>query len=169
MTDEGPIGPEDPDDLDVPPPFFPGEADGASGMDYGELVLVEVESVFATTSEAEDIERAYVLLSSGERKLPIVIGPCEAASITFALEGHRHSRPLTHDLLKTVLERMEMEIARVLVDDLWKGTFYGKIVLRGTDGREEVVDCRPSDAIALAVRCDAPIYVAEGILDRGHV
>lgn len=162
--------PEEPDDLEQPPPFFSYELedDEDRPTDYGEPIRVVVESVLAETSDTEDLERAFVLLSAGDRKLPIVIGPCEAASIAYALSGQRHDRPLTHDLMRTILERTGLDIDRVVIDDLWRGVFYGKIVLKDSSGDELVVDCRPSDAIAMAVRTDSPVFVAEGILDRGH-
>ncbi|MCC6402573.1 MAG: bifunctional nuclease family protein [Fimbriimonadaceae bacterium] len=162
--------PDEPDDLEQPPFFFSDPAGGDEDRPetYGEPIRVEVEGVLAESSDAEDVERAFVLLSTGERKLPIVIGPCEAASIAYALSGQLHDRPLTHDLMKTIMDRTGLDIDRVVIDDLWRGVYYGKLVLKDSTGEELEVDCRPSDAIAMAVRTDAPVYVAEGILDRGQ-
>lgn len=161
---------EESNDLDQPPPFFRADAESSDleSVDYGDPVLVQVEDVLAASSDTEDIERAFVLLSSGERKLPIVIGPCATAAITVALEGQRENRPLTHDLVKNMLDRVGVEVVRLVIDDLWRGVFYGKLVLKPASGEEVEVDCRPSDGIAIALRAEAPIYVAEGILERGH-
>jgi bifunctional DNase/RNase len=153
-------------DFDRPPAFFPYDEDALDERtpeDFGELVEVQVEAVFA--AQAGDKIQQFVLLTDGERKLPIVIGPFEAAAITLVLEGQTPDRPMTHDLVRNILERLDTSIERVVIDDLWGNTYYAKIWLQQGD-QEMEIDSRPSDAIALAVRFDAPIYVAEGILDR---
>jgi len=105
-----------------------------------------------------------VLLSDGDRKVPILIGPFEAQAITLPLDGAQPDRPMTHDLIRTIIDRLGWSLARVIIDDLWSATYYAKLHLH--QGNNEIeIDCRPSDAIALAVRFDAPILVAEGILD----
>lgn len=158
---------DEPDDLETPPPFFPYEGDVKPPLEsggYGEPVEVAVEAVFA--AHTGDQVQHFVLLSEGDRKLPIVIGPFEAHSISMALEGNKPDRPITHDLMKTLIERLGGNVVRVLVDDIWGSTYYAKVLL--LKGKEEIeIDCRPSDAIGLAVRFEAPIFVAEGILDAG--
>jgi hypothetical protein len=159
-------GPEKPDNLDEPPPFFPY----SRGMpedhprNLGELIEVTIQGVFA--ADAEDTRSLFVLVSDGDRKLPIVIGPFEAQAIQLPLENSQPDRPLTHDLIRNMLDRMEISVERVVIDDLWNGIYYAKLYL--LHGKEEIeLDARPSDALALAVRFDAPIFVADGILDAG--
>ncbi|MBC8064312.1 MAG: bifunctional nuclease family protein [Chlorobia bacterium] len=130
----------------------------------GELIEVQIEGVFAAESNGS-ISR-FVLLSDGERKLPILIGPYEAQAISLPLEGTRPDRPMTHDLVKAILDRLNSNLDRVVIDDLWNTIYYAKLYVR-TDKEEIEIDARPSDAIALSVRFDAPIYVADGILEAG--
>ncbi len=103
-----------------------------------------------------------------ERFLPIWIGPYEADAITISLQGIRVARPLTHDLLHLVVEAMGATVSHVVVSDLRDETFYAVVYL-DTEGEPIEVDARPSDAIALAVRADAPIYVAEHVLDMAGI
>lgn len=111
-----------------------------------------------------------VLLRSEEddRTLPIYIGPPEAQSILFRLNNVNLPRPITHDLLKSVLDALEARLERVDIHDLKDNTFYGKLIL-SFEGQTLEVDSRPSDAIALALRCHAPIFVAEAVMDEGAV
>ncbi len=102
---------------------------------------------------------------NGERYLPIWIGPFEADAITIQLQGIEVTRPMTHDLLKQLIETMDGEVSYVVISDLQNDTFYAKIVLT-VHGDTIEVDSRPSDAVALAVRVEAPIYVAEDVMDR---
>jgi len=96
--------------------------------------------------------------------LPIWIGPYEAYAIMAAIEGVEPTRPLTHDLIKGLLAAMDAEVERVVINDLADNTFYALIVLDTHTGRLEV-DARPSDAIAVALRVGAPIYVSRTVLD----
>lgn len=154
------------DDLNLPPPFFPSEGDEeAPQIELGEPVEVQIEGVFAAERNGQISH--FVLVSDGARKLPILIGPFEAHAISLALENGRSDRPMTHDLLKTVIERLDGDVDRVVIDDLWNTTYYAKIFLQ--KGEEEIaIDSRPSDAIAMAVRFDVPVYVSEGILDAAE-
>lgn len=104
----------------------------------------------------------------GDRYLPIWIGPFEADAITIELQGVEVARPLTHDLLKSVVSLMGGEVLRVVINDLNNDTFYARIVLE-VEGDEMEVDSRPSDAIALAVRCSAPVLVADHVMDRASI
>ena len=97
----------------------------------------------------------------GSRRLPIIIGAFEAQSIALEMEGIKPPRPLTHDLMKTIIDRMGISLSEVVVHDLRDGTFYAKISL---DSQE--IDSRPSDAIALAVRYSVPIYVSEKVMEE---
>lgn len=101
----------------------------------------------------------------GERFLPIWIGPFEADAITLQLQGMEVHRPLTHDLLKSVIERLGAEVLHIFISGLERNTYFARIVL-DVDGDSVEIDSRPSDAIALAVRVNAPIYVAEEVMDQ---
>jgi bifunctional DNase/RNase len=104
----------------------------------------------------------------GERYLPIWIGAAEAAAIALSLQGVVTPRPMTHDLLKNILEDLTVEVQRIVVSELRDSTFYATIALqRGTDGFE--VSSRPSDAIALAVRMAVPIFAEEGVLEEASI
>jgi bifunctional DNase/RNase len=102
----------------------------------------------------------------GVRLLLIWIGKSEAESIALKLQNTELPRPLTHDLLKTVVDRIGYKVDRVVINDLRNDTYYAKIVLRN-DGSVIEIDSRPSDAIALAVRSDSRIYIDEEVLDKG--
>ncbi len=101
----------------------------------------------------------------GERFLPIWIGPFEADSITMQLQGMEVHRPLTHDLLKSVIETLGAEVLHIIINGLEKNTYFAKIVL-DVDGDSVEIDSRPSDAIALAVRVSAPIYVTDEVMEQ---
>lgn len=102
---------------------------------------------------------------TGDRVLPIYIGPEEAKAIAMALEGHVTPRPMTHDLLRDTLGAIGASLARVTVTELRERTFYAELELH-VEGRTVRVSSRPSDAIALAVRVDAPIFASEDVLDE---
>jgi bifunctional DNase/RNase len=101
---------------------------------------------------------------SGRRILPIFIGGAEATAIAFALEEVVTPRPLTHDLMKDVLDDLGVSVESVAVVDLREGTFYAEIELHASDGVHRV-SSRPSDALALAARTGTPIYAEEAVLE----
>jgi len=103
-----------------------------------------------------------------DRYLPIWIGPSEADAIAVKLQGVSVPRPLTHDLLSSVVDALGASVNSVIVNDLQNDTFYAKINL-DLGGVQMEVDSRPSDALALAVRVEAPIYVEEVVLDRAGI
>ena len=103
----------------------------------------------------------------GGRILPIWVGVFEANAIALQMENVQTPRPMTHDLLKNVIADLSAAVERIVVTDLKENTFYAVIHLR-TDGRGVVVDARPSDAIALALRAGAPIYVEEAVIDSAR-
>ena len=115
---------------------------------------------------------AYALVLSeeeGTRTLPIIIGAFEAQSIAIALETEiRPPRPLTHDLFKTFSDRFLITVKEVIIHKLVDGVFFSSLVCE-RDGIEEVIDARTSDAIAIAVRFEAPIYTYENILEKAGV
>ncbi len=110
--------------------------------------------------------QAVVFLSdNGERMVPIYIGPAEAISIDIALRKETTPRPMTHDLLKSIMDNCGIGIDRIVIDDLDEQVFYARLMLRN-GGRDIEIDARPSDCIALAVRSDARIFIEQGILDK---
>ncbi len=106
--------------------------------------------------------------ADAERYLPIWIGSWEAQSIAMKLQGVEAERPLTHDLLASMLSELGVSVLRILVSDLADETYRARIVLL-QDGSDLEIDARPSDAIALAVRVGAPIFATEAVLDRAGV
>lgn len=109
---------------------------------------------------------AYAILLKevgGNRRLPIIIGAFEAQAIALEIEGIKPPRPLTHDLLKNIVDNLGAIVIEIIVDELRENTFYAKILLDVSSITSEI-DSRPSDAIALAVRTQAPIYVAETVM-----
>jgi bifunctional DNase/RNase len=110
----------------------------------------------------------FVVLLKGEkdeRTLPIVIGTVEAQAIALYVSKVKMPRPLTHDLMKSVLEHLDCELERIEIWDIRDGTFIGRLIL-SKNGSEVVVDSRPSDAIALALRFTAPIFVDEKVMEE---
>jgi bifunctional DNase/RNase len=103
-----------------------------------------------------------------ERYLPIWIGPAEADAIAVKLQGVTVPRPLTHDLLQSVIDSLGATVSSIIVSDLKNDTFYAKIILNVDSGVMEV-DSRPSDALALAVRVEVPIYAEEAVLDKAGI
>ncbi len=113
--------------------------------------------------------RIVVLKERGaERYLPIWIGACETEAISMRLQGVEPPRPMTHDLILNLLELMDGELKYVYVSALTNDTFYGRLVVIRQGQRTEV-DCRPSDAMAIAVRALVPIYVAESVMDQAGI
>lgn len=105
---------------------------------------------------------------NSDRYLPIWIGPCEADAITIELQDMPPQRPLTHDLLKSVIQELSGQIIHILISDLRNDVYYARIVVE-VNGRQMEIDSRPSDAIALAVRARVPIFVAETVMERAAV
>src|SRR4030042_1638380 len=103
-----------------------------------------------------------------ERYLPIWIGPAEADAIAVKLQGVTVPRPLTHDLLCSVIDSLGAAIDSIIISDLKNDTFYARIMLR-VDGQKLEVESRPSDALALAVRAEVPIYAEEVVLDKASI
>lgn len=106
--------------------------------------------------------------SEGERYLPIWIGAVEATAIAFALQGIQTPRPMTHDLMRDVLTEAGVDVERILISELIEQTFYAIIRMNTGQGTSEV-SSRPSDAIALAVRINAPIFASEEVLDQAGI
>jgi bifunctional DNase/RNase len=103
-----------------------------------------------------------------ERALPIWVGIFEANAIALEMENVPTPRPMTHDLIKNILDGIHAEVNRIVVNDLQDNTFFALIFL-SLNGNEVTIDSRPSDAIALALRVDAPIFVAKKVLDEARL
>jgi bifunctional DNase/RNase len=125
-------------------------------------VQVEILGLSASPSAGG----AYALLLKevyGVRRLPIIIGSFEAQSIALEMEGIKPPRPLTHDLLKNIIDILGGSVSEVIIDELRENTFYAKVKIEAATLYNEI-DSRPSDAIALAVRTGAPLFVAEEVM-----
>lgn len=132
------------------------------------LILLTIKGI----SYSQTQSGAYALVLSemeGTRTLPIIIGAFEAQSIAIALETEiRPPRPLTHDLFKTFSDTFNINIKEVIIHKLVDGVFFSSLICE-SEGKEEVIDTRTSDAIAIAVRFNAPIYTYENILDKAGI
>lgn len=124
-------------------------------------VLMELSRIFIR--EMTDMQIIELSEVDGERTFPIVIGLPEAFAIERRLKGIEIPRPQTHDLLASVIRELGGKLNRIVINDLSEGTFFAKLIVT-QDGREVEIDSRPSDAIALGVSEDVPIYVAEHVL-----
>lgn len=123
---------------------------------------IQVDILGLSTSPSSGGAYALILKEvNGSRRLPIIIGAFEAQSIALEMEGIKPPRPLTHDLIKSILDSMGTDLAEITICELKDGTFYAKLSL---DSQE--IDARPSDAIALAVRYGAPIFVSEKVMEE---
>lgn len=123
-------------------------------VDLAQIIIVETRD-----------QQVIVLRErGGKRTLPIVIGTNEAMAIDRRVKGVQVPRPLTHDLLANVIEELGAELEKIVINDLHEHTFYAKLVLR-TRGELVEVDSRPSDAIALGVAGEVPVYVEDHVLD----
>jgi len=133
--------------------------------------MIEVEIVMVRLDP--EARAPIVILKEKEGKsrrfLPIWIGIFEAIAIVTEIENHEKIRPMTHDLLKTVIDSLGAEVVSILVSDLKDDTFYAEINLRLSDGSVIKIDSRPSDAIALGIRAKAPIYVSEKVMNESSI
>jgi bifunctional DNase/RNase len=133
------------------------------------MELIQVDIVGLSTSPSSGGAYALVLGEvDGNRRLPIIIGAFEAQAIALELEKIQPPRPMTHDLLRDLFEAVGAEVLSVVIDELRDGTFYAKIRFVH-NGRERQLDARPSDAVALAVRVDAPIFVAPAVMEEAGI
>lgn len=115
---------------------------------------------------------AYALVLSeleGNRRLPVIIGGFEAQAIAIELEGMTPSRPLTHDLFKSFSEEFDFDVKEVIIYNLIEGIFFSKLICANKEGKEVEIDTRTSDAIAIAVRFNCPIFAYEFILSSAGI
>ncbi len=117
-----------------------------------------------------DLMQPVVVITDLEEKwfIPIIIGAAEAVAISQGLEGQRAPRPLTHDLMKNVIETLNTKIDRIVIHDLQDETYFARIYMKTKDG-EFGVDSRPSDALALQVRSGSPLYVSEEVAAKAMI
>ncbi|NBP65138.1 MAG: hypothetical protein EBU66_10850 [Bacteroidetes bacterium] len=124
---------------------------------------VQVEVLGLSQSPTSNGSYALILKEvDGDRRLPIVIGAPEAGAIAYEIEGVHTSRPMTHDLIKSIIETFDSKVTEIFIHEMKDSTFYASLHFYGS---ESIVDARPSDAIAIALRFDAPIYIASSLLD----
>jgi bifunctional DNase/RNase len=130
------------------------------------MIVTIVDSIRASLLSNQRV----VLLKdvSSERYLPIWIGPFEAEAIAMALQHVKAPRPMTHDLLKNVIDQLGATVSHILINELADNTFHGRIVL-DVAGRHMEIDSRPSDAIALASRCNVSVYVADEVMAQASI
>ena len=128
--------------------------------------MVEVELSKIIIDEKRQDQIIVLKEKEGARQFPIVIGFLEASSIKMRLSGLQVPRPMTHDLLASVIKSMDAKLEMLLIDKLIDNTFHAKLVIKDLTGKTRTVDSRPSDGIALAVRMSAPIYVEEEVLEK---
>jgi uncharacterized protein len=130
------------------------------------MIRVEIVNVFQAEKGGE-----YIVMLKGEddpRTLPISVGQLEAQSIAMELYHASFSRPLTHDLFKSVLEKLGSKVSKVIVCDLIDHTFYARLFFE-TGGKSVEIDSRPSDAIAMALRFSAPVFVEKKVMDESGI
>ena len=128
--------------------------------------MIQMELVRIVMNERRGEQMVVLKEKKGTRTLPIIIGIPEASAIKLKISGIQPPRPMTHDLLKNTIEQLGATLKKVIIDRLQENTFYAKLVLNDTQGREVIVDARPSDSIALALRADCPIFTTENLLNQ---
>jgi len=128
------------------------------------MIEVELSKIIIDEQKKEQI--IVLKEKKGSRLLPIIIGIGEVTAIKMKLGGFIPERPLTHDLILSIIGNLNVILERVVIDDLIDGTFYAKLHLKDHDKKSKVVDARPSDSIALALRSKSPIFVDEGVLEK---
>lgn len=131
--------------------------------------MVEMELNKIVIDEKRHDQLIVLKEKDGSRVLPIVIGLAEASAIKLKISGFVPPRPLTHDLLHSLIEKLEASIDKIIIDKLEESTFHAKIVLKTSSSSVKIIDARPSDSIALAVRAHAPIFVEDEIIKQSEI
>ena len=127
------------------------------------MVQVELSRIIIDEQKKEQI--VVLKEKDGTKLLPIIIGINEAAAIRMKLSGFVPPRPLTHDLIKNIIDTLGVQLEKVVIDKLVDSTFHAKLYVR-RNGQSEMIDARPSDSIALAVRTKSPLFVEDTIFDK---
>jgi bifunctional DNase/RNase len=135
-----------------------------SGSSSNGLVEMEVSKIRIDERRGEQV--IVLKERGGNRLLPIIIGISEVTAIKMKISGIQPPRPLTHDLLRNTITQLGAKLSRIVINKLEFNTFFATLVLETRDGGSEAVDARPSDSIALALRADAPIFVADEVLNQ---
>ncbi len=129
-------------------------------------MLVHVELSKIIIDEKRQDQVIVLKEKKGERQFPIVIGFLEASSIKMKISGLEVPRPMTHDLLVAIMEQLDTRLDKLVIDKLIDNTFHAKLEIKTADGQTKLIDARPSDGIALAVRTNAAIFVEEEVLNK---
>lgn len=127
--------------------------------------MIKVDIAGMSLDQRTEAPVVLLFVPTEQKCLPIWIGPAEAASIALALRGQSFSRPLTHDLLATVIDGLGGKVERVVITDQRESTYYARVIL-GRDREVVAIDARPSDGIALALRTQAPVYLETSLLPK---
>lgn len=131
--------------------------------------MVEMELNKIVIDEKRHDQLIVLKEKNGERILPIVIGLPEASAIKLKISGFQPPRPLTHDLLHLTIENLEASVEKIIIDKLEENTFHAKLFIKANSGEIKVIDARPSDTIALAVRAHAPIFVEDEVIKQSEI
>lgn len=131
--------------------------------------MVEMELNKIVIDEKRHDQLIVLKEKNGTRVLPIVIGLAEASSIKVKISGLLSPRPLTHDLLHTMINNLDASIEKIIIDKLEDNIFHAKLVLKTKSADIKIIDCRPSDSIALAVRAHAPIFVEDDVINQSEL
>jgi hypothetical protein len=131
--------------------------------------MVEMELNKIVIDEKRHDQLIVLKEKGGERILPIVIGLTEASAIKLKISGFHPPRPLTHDLLFSTIENLEASIEKIIIDKLEENTFHAKLVIKTESHKTKIIDSRPSDSIALAVRAHAPIFVEDEVMKQSEM
>lgn len=130
--------------------------------------MIEMELAKIVIDEKRHDQLIVLKEKAGDRLLPIVIGLSEASAIKLKISGFNPPRPLTHDLLYSAIESLEANLEKIVIDKLEENTFHAKLVLK-QDGKTKIIDARPSDSVALAIRAKAPIFVDDQVLKQADL
>ena len=131
------------------------------------MIQVELSKIIIDEKRQDQI--IVLKEKEGERQFPIVIGFLEASSIKMKLSGVEPPRPMTHDLLALTINSLEAKVERLVIDKLVENTFHAKLEIKNKDGHYVLIDTRPSDGIAIAVRTGALMFVEEEVLKRAAI
>ena len=128
------------------------------------MTQVELSKIIIDEKRQEQI--IVLKEKEGNRQFPIIIGFLEASSIKMKLSGISVPRPMTHDLLLSVIEGLDAKLEKLVIDNLVESTFFAKLIIKGKDGEIRSIDSRPSDGVALAVRSQIPIFVENEVIKK---
>ncbi len=146
-------------------PEFTSEVENRAPRSLNEKE-VKVMGVYIQQEQGLQAQHFVLFRDNRGRLVRIWVGQSEAISISNAIENEPMDRPLTHDLMKIMLDKLGATVDRIVIDDLWKETFYAKVTMVKPNGEYVDIDCRPSDAVAIGLRVKCPIYMAETVLEQ---